>query len=233
MEQDQEHEGETNKSPDEPTPETPQVKTKRMISQELRKYINLRKEFKEKITSTKEVYLINKHWLRAWKKATDYSTFKYHSYDDSYEFSDPDDPFTGEIGPIENEPLLLKDPEYITIGKKETIVIPSQYVWAKETSKEIWEFFREKYKGGPEILIPVAGIRHAGYYDNLIYDIQYIKVSFTILPKKKEFQNDEKIAEMKYYVTYISMEKKMSEKVNNKNSLKHDSNLFPKSIMFN
>ena len=71
--------------------------------------------------------------------------------------------------------------------------------------KKLWEYFVSKYDGGPEFKTFRDG-------NNLEQEnINYIKFSFTILPRKEQFNLSSNLHNIKEYTTYINKKKTIKE----------------------
>ena len=136
---------------------------------------------------------------------------KYVNYDHYKDPSIPKHPrFIERLPEIRNEGLYV-DPSTYLKEKDETeqIITPDFYNKFKYVSKEVWQYFRNKYGGGPEFKTNLS------YGNNEEENLQYIKVTFMILPRKDKFST-QSCEDIKEYTTYVKKNqtiKQMCERI--------------------
>ena len=89
--------------------------------------------------------------------------------------------------------------------------------------KKLWEYFVGKYGGGPEF-------KTIGDGNNLEQEnVNYIKFSFTILPRKEQFNLSSNLHNIKEYTTYINKKKSVKQLYERIIRIINDNNLIEKT----
>lgn len=156
---------------------------------EAQEFYKLAKEFKRAnlLKESSENFLLNRLWLTKWKKYVDYKTIKeqsqnYYSYSNFNRRVHKIDPdyFPGEI---DNNFLLVPLTEFLNDGDEnnpENQVVRHNIDIKNELkiiNKRIWQFFQERYGGGPSIEKPFIVDTNRSYSSNRVIEVFYRKVN--------------------------------------------------------
>ena len=95
----------------------------------------------------------------------------------------------------DKEDELLKNPKPFDDAKQ----------FVKQINKELWEFFYNKYNGGPSVYFEIEGEVDSS---TMLFPT---KIDFYILPKRKQFANKDKLDNIKPYTAYITQHKTRDE----------------------
>jgi len=137
------------------------------LKEEATEYYKFAKEYRRCsiIRDKTENFLLNRNWLSNWKKYVDYQSIKdsqktyysYYSYNKrGYKINPESHP-----GEIDNNSFLYPLDEYLNDGdpKNEDNFVVRHDINAKSdlkiVNKNIWQFFYERYGGGPQIEKPL------------------------------------------------------------------------------
>ena len=115
------------------------------LKNEIKNYVELRNKFKQNLKDSDDFYILNKDWLKQWKKYTNYSYSKRGWNNIDYdEDNNPGKINNNELIFDSSKILKLKDENYLVIkqNKKNDL---------KLINEEIFNFFKNIYDGGPKI----------------------------------------------------------------------------------
>ena len=89
------------------------------FKKEIKEYVELRSKFKQNLRDSDEFYIINKNWLKQWKKYTNYSFIKRGRNNIEYdENNNPNKINNNELILDTSKFLKLKDENYLVIIKE-------------------------------------------------------------------------------------------------------------------
>lgn len=164
------------------------------LKEEASQLYNLAKDYRrERYMSNeeKEAFVLNKLWYKKWKEYVSYADIKkslLHSYYyNHYKTNKYEPKIDSHPGPINNNYVLVPLNEFLNDGdpsNPENTVVRhdiDQKQEIKLVNKLIWEFFYNKYGGGPEIL--KKSIAEKSKYSTIpkkIIELYYRKVNFFI-----------------------------------------------------
>ena len=190
---------------------------------EINEYKRMIDECKEKRDKYKELYFIDKGWMKIWKKVTGYKDRKL--------FGGKNIKREGTIPPIDNSVVYVKRDLYLREKEEKGEVIDAtSFNNLKLVSKEIWDFFVKKYGGGPEIKVNVTPELLNGS-DTI--DLFFVKMNFVILPKKEDLVNDVVLENLKQHTTYISINRTVKEISEHIQNVIFDNGLLSKEEILN
>ena len=152
------------------------------LKNEIKNYVELRNKFKQNLKDSDDFYILNKDWLKQWKKYTNYSYSKRGWNNIDYdEDNNPGKINNNELIFDTSKILKLKDENYLVIkqNKKNDL---------KLINEEIFNFFKHIYDGGPKIQLH-AQKRGWGRYE---LDLNYMKIDLYFLPKKSDIEKEKK-----------------------------------------
>ena len=95
----------------------------------------------------------------------------------------------------DKEDELLKNPKPFDDAKQ----------FVKQINKELWEFFYNKYNGGPSVYFEIEGEVDSS---TMLFPT---KIDFYILPKRKQFANKDKLDNIKPYTAHRTQHKTKDE----------------------
>ena len=168
---------------------------------EINEYDRMINECKEGRENYKELYFIDKQWIKNWKKVTGYKSRKL--FGGKYVKRE------GTIPPIDNSVVYVKRELYLREKEEKGEVIDANsFNNLKIISKELWDFFTKKYGGGPELKVEVTPELKNGT-DTI--DLFFVKLNFVILPKKEDIVKEDIIENLKQHTTFIRINKTVKE----------------------
>jgi len=178
------HNEENEQNDEQETDEHEKEKQKKIesLKRETKEYVELRNKFKQNLKDSDDFYIINKDWVKQWKKYTNYSFLKRGWNNIDYdEDNNPGKINNNELIYDSSKFLKLKDENYLVIkqNKKNDI---------KFVNEEIFNFFKNIYDGGPIIQL------HAQKRGWSRYELEsnYIKIDLYFLPKKSDFDKEKR-----------------------------------------
>jgi len=178
------HNEENEQNDEQETDEHEKEKQKKIesLKRETKEYVELRNKFKQNLKDSDDFYIINKDWVKQWKKYTNYSFLKRGWNNIDYdEDNNPGRINNNELIYDSSKFLKLKDENYLVIkqNKKNDI---------KFVNEEIFNFFKNIYDGGPKIQL------HAQKRGWSRYELEpnYIKIDLYFLPKKSDFDKEKR-----------------------------------------
>ena len=125
-----------------------EIKKKKKIEslkKEIKEYVELRSQFKQNIKDSDEFYIINKDWLKKWKKYTNYSFLKRGW--NNIDFDEDNNP-----GKINNDELIFDTSKFLKLKDENYLVIKqNKKNDLKILNEELFNFFKNIYDGGPKI----------------------------------------------------------------------------------
>ena len=183
------------------------LKSKEELEQELKKdakeWFTLSKSYKQNKYYKEETegYLLNKIWLRKWKRYVDYKFVK-DQLENSYrinrnqQYSIVPEEFPG---PIDNNFLLVDKSTFYNDGNEndfENQVIKHDIDQANElriVNKEMWEFLYKRFSGGPVLIKPKIE-EETKYNKRKVFEVYYGKYQLLLLPDRSILSGDNEIS---------------------------------------
>ena len=158
------------------------------LREEAVEYYRLAKDFRRSsiLKDKSENFLLNRNWLRKWKKYVDYKTVKesqqtyysYTSYNKRVHEIDPQ----SHPGEIDNSFLLYPLDEYLNdvdANNEDNFVVRHSIntkTDLKIVNKKLWQFFYTRYGGGPQIEKPLIDNDSSSYLSNKVVEVFLRKV---------------------------------------------------------
>ena len=181
--------------------------------EDLKKYYEIKAEIKANNKPTSKRFFINKLWLNSWKQYINKDYFdkkeqlkpykkEKEEEEEKKELKWKENPFPG---PISNDKLLMKIDSFYNNGDTNN---PENYIIRKELSfkndikiihENLWNFFFEKFKGGPRLcyIIRDKNDKENENKENnkdYLFEINKTEIQLLFLPTKNEILgNDGKI----------------------------------------
>jgi len=159
------------------------------LREEATEYYKLAKDYRRSsiLKDKSENFLLNHNWLRNWKKYVDYKSVKessqtYYSYSSYHKRLHKIDTESNP-GEIDNWFLLYPLDQYLNNGdanNEENFVVRHDIntkTDLKIVNKNIWQFFYERYGGGPQIEKPLIDNDSSSYSSNKVVEVFLRKVS--------------------------------------------------------
>jgi hypothetical protein len=193
------------------------------LKEEATQYYNLRKEYRrQRYVETYDSYIISRKWLNKWKEYINYRYLKryiqysyyYSQHTGTQKYDPKPDSFPGEI---DNTSLLVSLEKFLNNGDfndHENFILTQNIDHRKQikiVNSTIWDFFRSRYGGGPEIKKEV--IEELSRYSSIqrkVIEINYKKYNIITFPKREDL-SDDIFNEMKASIIYISKSKTIQE----------------------
>ncbi len=158
------------------------------LREEAIEYYKLAKDYRRSsiLKDKSDNLLLNRNWLRKWKKYVDYQSIKesqqsyysYSSYNRRVHKIDPE----SHPGEIDNGFLLYPLDEYLNDGdanNEENFVVRHDInpkTDLRIVNKSIWQFFYTRYGGGPQIEKPLIENDSSSYSSNKVVEVFLRKV---------------------------------------------------------
>ena len=162
-----------------------EIKKKKKIEslkKEIKEYVELRSQFKQNIKDSDEFYIINKDWLKKWKKYTNYSFLKRGW--NNIDFDEDNNP-----GKINNDELIFDTSKFLKLKDENYLVIKqNKKNDLKILNEELFNFFKNIYDGGPKIQLHAQKKGWSRYE----VDANYLEFDLYFLPKKSDFEKQKK-----------------------------------------
>ena len=191
---------------------------------------------------------MDRQWIKKWKEYSDYTTIK-RKMKYSYYYTNNTTISKYEIkkesfpGPISNSRILVPLDSFVNNGEKNdesNKIIRTDLEQRRDiriVNKKIWEFFFQKYGGGP--IIERGWINEGNQYSSRkIVEVYHRKIEFVCL-KKRQILNKDTIYSLTNQTIYVSRTKNLSElkqiisdNLNSYNKLKfnEETNMIPLNI---
>ena len=173
------------------------LNNKEDLIKELEEFYKIESNYEQKKYSNDQIeaYLIYKPWFENWKKYVNYEDYKRKAQINSknFNFKTQSEYYPGEIN---NNNLLVDPSNFYNDGNMddiENIVVKSDINQREELKiidKEIWDFFVNRYGGGPVICKPMIEEDNGrGYKKRKVFEVYYAKLMVFIIPLKRDIKS--------------------------------------------
>ena len=182
-----------NRSPEEEKPQIVTPELEEELKKEAKEWYSLSKNYKQNryFNEDKEAYVINKTWLREWKKYIDYQWVKdqyntYNRYSSKGIYKIRLDKHPGQI---DNSVLLVDKSNFYNDGddkNHENQVIRHDIDQSNELriiNKPMWDFLHKKYNGGP-VLVKYQIEEETKYSSSKKIEIFYRDFKLLLIPDR-------------------------------------------------